>query len=84
MAASTDLMSQPSDMSSIQPSLLHSVKLECPDNLVNLSSDSSEGAIPNASLPIPAAHTPVSDFKYSEHSKSVFVPVGSYGHSNLS
>jgi hypothetical protein len=34
MAASTDLVSQPSDMSNVQPSLLHFVKLEKPDNLV--------------------------------------------------
>jgi hypothetical protein len=60
MAASTDLVSQPSDMSSVQPPLLHSVKLEKPDNLVNLSSDSSEGALPNAPPPTPAADTPMS------------------------
>jgi hypothetical protein len=34
MAASTDLVLQPSNMSSVQPPLLHSVKLEKPDNLV--------------------------------------------------
>jgi hypothetical protein len=84
MAAFTDLMSQPSDMSSVQPPFLHSVKLECPDNLVNLFSDSSEGAIPNILFPTFAAHTPISDSKYSEYSKSVFTLVGSFGHSNLS
>jgi hypothetical protein len=84
MAASTDLVSQPSDMSSVQPPLLHSVKLEMPDNLMNLSSDSSEGALPNVPPSTPAAHTPVSNSKCNEHSKSVFTPVGSSGHSNLS
>jgi hypothetical protein len=84
MAASTDLVSQPSDMSSVQPPLLHSVKLEKPDNLVNLSNNSSEGALPNVPPPTPAAHTPVSNSKCSEHSKSVFTPAGSSGHSNLS
>jgi hypothetical protein len=84
MAASFDLISQPSYMSSIQPPLLHSVKLEKPDNLVNLFSDSSEGALPNIPPPTPTAHTPISDSKYSEHSKSVFIPVGSSSHSNLS
>ena len=84
MAASTNLMSQPSDMSSVQSPLLHSVKLECLDNLVNLSSDSSKGAIPSVSLPTPTAHIPISNSKCNEHSKSIFTPVGSYGHSNLS
>jgi hypothetical protein len=49
-----------------------------------LSSDSSEGALPNVLPPTPVAHTPVSNSKYSEHSKSVFIPVGSSGHSNFS
>jgi hypothetical protein len=84
MAASTDLVSQPSYMFNVQPPLLHSVKLEKPDNLVNLSSDSSEGALPNVPPPTLAAHTPVSNSKCSEHSKSVFTPVGSSGHSNPS
>jgi hypothetical protein len=79
-----DLVSQPSNMSSIQPSLLYFVKLETSNNLVNLSNDSSKGTIPNASPPTPTIHTPVSDSKCSEHSKSVFNPVGSSGHSNLS
>jgi hypothetical protein len=84
MAASTDLVSQPSDMSSVQPPLLHSMKLEKPDNLVNLSNDSFEGALPNALPPTLAVHTPVSNSKYSEYSKSIFTPIGSSGHSNLS
>jgi hypothetical protein len=84
IATSTDLVSQPSDMSSVQPPLLHSVKLEMPDNLVNLSSDSYEGALPNVPPPTPAAHTPVSNSKCSEHSKSVFTPIGSSSHSNPS
>jgi hypothetical protein len=84
MAASTDLVLQPSYMSSVQPPLLHSVKLEKLDNLVNLSSDSSKGALPKVPPPTPAAHTPLSNSKCSEHSKSVFTPVGSSGHSNLS
>jgi hypothetical protein len=84
MAASTDLLSQPSDMSSVQPPLLHSVKLEFPDGLVHLSSDSSEDELPSASLPSPAAHTPNTDSKCTKHSKSVFTAVGSSGHSNLS
>jgi hypothetical protein len=58
MATSTDLISQPSNMSSVQPSLLHSVKLEKPDNLVNLSNDSSEGALPNVPPQLPP-HTPL-------------------------
>jgi hypothetical protein len=53
MATSTNHVSQPSDMSSVQSPLLHSVKLEIPNNLVNLSSDSFAGAIPNISLPTP-------------------------------
>jgi hypothetical protein len=84
MAASTDLVSQPSDMSSVQPPLLNSVKLEKPDNLVNLTSDSSEGVVPNNPPPTPAVHTLVSDSKCNELSKSIFIPVGSSGHSNLS
>jgi hypothetical protein len=84
MAASIDLLSQPSDMSSVQPPLLHSVKLEFPDGLVYLSSDSLEGELPLASLPSPVAHTPKTDSKYTEHSKSIFTPVGSSSHSNLS
>ena len=71
-------------MSSIQPPLLHSVKLEKLDNLVNLSSDSSEDALPNIPPPTPTADTPISNSKYNEHSKSVFTPVGSFSHSNLS
>jgi hypothetical protein len=67
MATSTDLVSQPSDISSVQPSLLHAVKLKKPYNLVNLSSDSSEGAIPNNPPPTPTIHTLVSDSKCSEH-----------------
>jgi hypothetical protein len=51
MAASMDLVSQPSDMSNIQPPLFQSVKLEKPDNLVNLSSDLSESALPNVPPP---------------------------------
>jgi hypothetical protein len=84
MATSTNLVSQPSDTSSVQPPLLHSVKLEKLDNLVNLSSDSFEGVLPDVLPPTPAAHTPVSNSKCSEHSKSIFIPVGSSGHSNLS
>jgi hypothetical protein len=57
MATFTDLVSQPSDMSSIQPPLLHSMKLEKPNNLVNLSSDSSEGVIPN--VPSQLLHIPL-------------------------
>jgi hypothetical protein len=34
MAASTNLVSQPSDMSSVPPPLLYSVKLESPNNLI--------------------------------------------------
>jgi hypothetical protein len=74
MAVSIDLVLQPLDMSCIQLPLLHLVKLESSDNLVNLSSDSSEGAIPSISLPTSAAHTPASNSKYSDHSKFVFTP----------
>jgi hypothetical protein len=84
MTASTDLLSQPSDMSSVQPPLLHFVKLVCPSDLIDLSNDSFEGAIPNVSLKTPAACTLISDFKYSEHSKSIFIPIGSSSHSNFS
>jgi hypothetical protein len=84
MAASTVPLSQPSDMSSVQPPFLHSVKHECPDGLVLLSSDSSEGELPSASLRAPIAHTSVSDSKCIEYSKSVFTPIVSSGHSNLS
>jgi hypothetical protein len=84
MAASTDLVSQHLYMSSFQPPVLHFVKLESPDNPMNLSRDSSEGVIPNVPPPAPTAYTPVSDSKCSEHSKSIFTPVGSSGHSNLS
>jgi hypothetical protein len=44
----------------------------------------SEGTIPNVPPPTPTAHTPVSNFKCSEHSKFVFTLVGSSDHSNLS
>jgi hypothetical protein len=84
MAASIDLVLQPLDISSVQSPLLHSVKLEKLDNLVNLSSDSSKDVLPNVPRPTPTAHTPVSDSKCREHSKSVFTPIGSSGHSNLS
>jgi hypothetical protein len=75
MAASTDLLSQPSDMSSVQPPLLHSVKLKCPNDLVHLSSDSSKGELPNVSLPTPTIDTPVSNSKCSELLKSIFIPI---------
>jgi hypothetical protein len=39
MATSIELLSQPTDLSSVQPPLLHSVKLESPNNLVNLFSE---------------------------------------------
>jgi hypothetical protein len=84
MATSTDLVLQPSDMSNVQPLLLYSVKLEKLDNLVNLSSDSSEGVVPNVPPPTPVVYIPISDSKCSEHSKSIFIPIGSSGHSNLS
>ena len=84
MATSSDLLSQPSNMSSIQPSLFHYVKLECPNDLVHLFSDSSKGDISNVSLKIPTIHIPISNSKYSKHSKSVFIPIGLFGHSNLS
>jgi hypothetical protein len=71
-------------MISVQPTLLHLVKLESLDNLVNLSSDSSEGAIPNVPLLSLVAHNPVNNSKYSEHSKSIFTPIGSSGQSNIS
>ena len=70
-------------MSSVQPPLLHSMKLEKPDYLMNLSSDSSEGTISNIPPTTPAAHIHVSNSKYSEQS-TVFTPVGLPGHSNLS
>jgi hypothetical protein len=47
LAASIDLLSQPSNMSSIQPLLLRSVKLECFNDLVQLSNDSYEGELSN-------------------------------------
>ena len=84
MATSTDLLFQPSDMSSFQPPLLHSVKLEYTNDLIHLSSDSFDGAIPNISLKTFAAHTLISDSKCSEHLKSIYTPIGSSSHSNLS
>ena len=60
------------------------MKLECPDGLVLLSNDSSEDELPSISLQAPIAHTPVSNSKYAEHSKSVFIPIVSSGHSNVS
>jgi hypothetical protein len=57
-------------MSSVLLFMLHSMKLENPDNLMNLSIDFSEGTISNVLLPIPAVDTPISDAKYNEHSKS--------------
>ena len=70
-------------MSSVQPPL-HFEILESPNNLVNLSSDSSEGAISNIPLPTPAVYILVSNSKCSKHSKSVFTLVSSSSHSNLS
>jgi hypothetical protein len=84
MAASTDLLSQPFDMSSVQPPLLQSVKLECPDDLVHLSSDSSESELSNVTLPIAVALTPVSNSKGNEPFKSDYTPIGSSGHSSFS
>ena len=84
MAASTDLVLQPLDMSNVQPSLLYSVKLEKPNNLVNLSNDLSEGVLSSVPPPTSAAHTPVRNSKYSERSKFVFTRIGSSSHSNLS
>ena len=59
------------------------MELESLDNLVNLFNDSSKGTIPNVSLPTPTTRTSVSYSKYSEHSKSVFPPIGSFGHSSF-
>ena len=84
MAASTDLVLQPSYMSSIQTPLLHLMKLESSDNLVNLFSDSSEGGLPNIPPPTPAIHTPISNSKYNEYSKFVFTPISSSGQSKFS
>jgi hypothetical protein len=58
MVASIDLLSHPSNMSSIQPPLFYFVKLECPNDLVHLSSDSYKGESPNVSLPILTTNTP--------------------------
>ena len=69
MAASTNFVLQPSDMSSIQPPLLYLMKLESPNNLMSLSSGSFEDVISNILLPTPTAHTPISDSKCSEYSK---------------
>ena len=51
---------------------------------MNLSSDSFEGALLNVPPPSPTVHTPVTNSKCSEHSKSIFTPIGSSSHSNLS
>jgi hypothetical protein len=75
MAVSTDLVSQPLDMFSVQPSLLHSMKLESPDNLVHLFRNSSRPELSNVSLPIPVADTHVSDSKCSSPSPSLFLLV---------
>ena len=71
-------------MLSVQPPLLHFMKLEKPNNLVNLSNDLSEGVLFNVPPPTLTTHILVSNSKCSEHSKSIFILVGSYGHSNLS
>ena len=84
MAASTVPLSQPSDMSSVQPPLLYSVKLECLDGPVLLSSDSSEDELSSEPLQSPIAHNPASNSKCTEDSKPVFTPIVSSGHSNLS
>jgi hypothetical protein len=84
MATSTDHLSQPSDISSVQPPLLHSVKLECPNDLVYLSSDSSKDELPNVSLPTPTVSTHVSNSKCSEPLKSVFTSIDSPNHSSFS
>jgi hypothetical protein len=83
-AASTDLLSMPSDMSSIQPPLLHHVKLECPDDLVHLSSDSSEGELSNVILLTAVADTLISDSKDTEPLKSIYTPISSFSHSSFS
>jgi hypothetical protein len=49
-----------------------------------LSNDSSESVLPNVPPPTPTAYTLVSDSKYNEHSKSVFILVGLSSHSSLS
>ena len=62
----------------------HPFSVECPNDLVHLFSDSSEGELPSASLWTLATHTLVSDSKYKEHSNSIFTSIGSSGHSNFS
>jgi hypothetical protein len=74
MVASTDLVSQPSDIFSVQPPSLHSVKLESPDNLVHLSSDSFEDELPNVSFPTPVVEIPIHNDKTMSH-LSLFVPL---------
>jgi hypothetical protein len=66
-------------MSSVQPLFLYSVKLKCPNDLVHLSSDSSEGELSNVSIPSPIADIPISDSKCIELSQSVFILIGSFG-----
>ena len=70
-------------MFSVQPTLFHLVKLENTDNLVNLSSDSSKGVIPNVPLPSSIAQNLVSNSKCNEHLKSIFTPIGLSGQSNI-
>ena len=70
-------------MFSVQSFLLHSLKLERSKNLINLFSDSSNGAISNVSLPILGAQISISDSNYSEHSKSIFIPIGLSSQSNF-
>jgi hypothetical protein len=83
MAAFSDLVFQPLDMSSVQSSLFHFVKLESP-NLVQLYSDSSKGELPNVSLPTCGAETPVHDDKYNELPKTVCTPTAFSSQSSFS
>ena len=55
-------------MSSVQPLLLYEVKLEKPDNLVNLFSDSSEDVVSNNPPPTSTIHTFISNSKCNEYS----------------
>jgi hypothetical protein len=77
MAASIDFLSQPSNMSSVQLSLLHSLKLEYSNDLGELSSDSSKGELLNVSLPSGTTNTPISNSNCNKLSKSVLTHIGS-------
>ena len=84
LTAAIDLLSQPFDILSIQPSLLYFLKFECPNDLIYLSSDSSKGEISNVLLLLPIANTLVTNSSCEELSNLVFTPINSSIQSSFS